>query len=100
MRKKGGEYGKKCGGGSGWCPEPPIHYSRAEGLSRGNFVKQERKFTMLKSRSCATVNCEPCQSLTAAALSGPNGVPQGNFDGVGICGDYLTGCFKTKCTSL
>lgn len=33
------------------------------------------------SRSCAMSYCEPCQSLTAAALSRRWRVPQGNFEG-------------------
>ena len=33
-------------------------------------------------RSCATSACEPCQGLTAAALSKKWRVPQGSFNGV------------------
>ena len=33
-------------------------------------------------RSCATSACEPCQGLTAAALSKMWRVPQGSFNGV------------------
>lgn len=32
-------------------------------------------------RSCATSACEPCQGLTAAALSKMWRVPQGSFNG-------------------
>lgn len=37
---------------------------------------------VLIARSCATLCCEPCQSLTAAALNRRWRVPRGNFGGV------------------
>ncbi len=42
-------------------------------------------------RSCATSRCEPCQGLTAAALSNLGSVPQGCF--AGATGKYADSVF-------
>ena len=45
-------------------------------------MESRRTQGMLIPRSCAISGCEPCQSLTAAALSNLRNVPQGSFGGV------------------
>jgi len=63
-------------------------------LSRGKLVVQAVEFFALKSRSCATIAREPSQSLTAAALSEHNGVPQGSFGGARTKSYYMATCFE------
>ena len=45
-------------------------------------MESRRTQGMLIPRSCAISDCEPCQSLTAAALSNLRDVPRGSFGGV------------------
>lgn len=45
-------------------------------------MESRRMQGMLIPRSCAILGREPCQSLTAAALSDLRNVPRGSFGGV------------------
>ena len=63
-------------------------------LSRGKLVLQAVMLSVMKLRSCATVSREPSQSLTAAALSEHNGVPQGSFGGARTKSYYMATCFE------
>jgi len=67
-------------------------------LSRALRWKAAQNFWMMMSRSCAMVSCEPCQSLTAAALSKSQHVPQGSFGGVQIFVYASATVFKKGCT--
>lgn len=51
-------------------------------------------------RSCAIVHCEPCQGLTAAALSRPYDVPRGSFGGVNGSCNARASHVDNRCTAL
>ena len=61
-------------------------------------MKAEWICLMLKKRSCARVNCEPCQVRKEAALSKSNFVPQGNFFGVRQTVTTLVIVYNKECT--
>ncbi len=51
-------------------------------------------------RSCASVHCEPCQGLTAAALSRSYVVPRGSFGGDNYPCTALMRTVEIRCTAL
>ena len=89
-----------CQVGSQRCPIPAIRYSGAECFSRYYVWKACLSQGVMITRSCAIRPYEPCQSLTAAALSRISGVPQGCF--VGATYDNSTSVYgnEKRCTTL
>ena len=63
-------------------------------------IEGRRGQVLMISRSCASVHCEPCQGLTAAALSRSYVVPRGSFEGDNYPCTASMRTVEIRCTAL